>query len=59
MLKRELNDPEEMSNLLLRQKKLKEKNLIDQIDFTKEIRNNEELLKFEKQKKILKLLKKK
>ena len=52
MLKRELDDPEEMSNLLLRQKKLKEKNLIDQIDFTKEIRNNEELLKFEKQKKM-------
>jgi hypothetical protein len=53
LLKREMNEPsEEMSNLLLRQKKLKEKNLIDQIDFTKEVRNNEELLKYEKQKKM-------
>ena len=53
LLKLEMNEPsEEMSNLLLRQKKLKEKNLIDQIDFTREVRNNEELLKFEKQKKM-------
>jgi hypothetical protein len=53
LLKREMNEPsEEMSNLLLRQKKLKEKNLIDQIDFTREVRNNEELLKYEKQKKM-------
>ena len=53
LLKMEMNEPpEEMSNLLLRQRKLKEKNLIDQIDFTKDIRNNEELLKYEKQKKI-------
>ena len=53
LLKKELNEPpEEMSNLLLREKKLKQKNLIDQIDFTREVRNNEELLKFEKQKKM-------
>ena len=53
LLKKELDEPpEEMSNLLLREKKLKQKNLIDQIDFTREVRNNEELLKFEKQKKM-------
>ena len=53
LLKMELNEPpEEMSNLLLRQKILKEKNLIDLIYFNKEVRNNEELLKLEKQNKM-------
>ena len=54
-LKQELNEPiEEMSNLLLREKKLKQKNLIDQINFTREIynNNNDDLIKFEKQKKM-------
>ena len=32
-LKNELNEPEEISNLLLREKKLKQKNLVDQINF--------------------------
>ena len=53
-LKRQMNEPiEEMSNLLLREKKLKQKNLIDQINFTREINNNvnNDLIKFEKQKK--------
>ena len=53
-LKNELNEPEEISNLLLREKKLKQKNLVDQINFNKEINNNynEDLAKFEKQKKM-------
>ncbi len=54
-LKRQMNEPiEEMSNLLLREKKLKQKNLIDQINFTREINNNDnnDLIKFEKQKKM-------
>ena len=54
-LKKEINEPiEEMSNLLLREKKLKQKNLIDQINFTREIynNNNDDLIKFEKQKKM-------
>ena len=54
-LKRTMNEPiEEMSNLLLREKKLKQKNLIDQINFTREINNNDnnDLIKFEKQKKM-------
>ena len=55
-LKKEMNEPiEEMSNLLLREKKLKQKNLIDQINFTREIynnNNNDDLIKFEKQKKM-------
>ena len=44
--------PEEMNNILLREKKLKQKNLVDQINFSKENQNNEEIIKNEKQKKM-------
>ena len=55
ILKRGYNDPpEELNNLIMRENKLKQKNLIDQIDFTRDIRdnNNEDFIKNEKQKKI-------
>lgn len=45
--------PEEMDNLIMRENKLKQKNLVDQINFNREINNiNENLVKNEKQKKI-------
>ena len=53
LLKREMNSlPEEMSNILLREKKLKQKNLVDQINFSRENQNNEEIIKNERQKKM-------
>jgi len=58
IFKRVYNDPpEEFSNLIMRENKLKQKNLIDQINFTRDIRdnnnnNNEDLIKNEKQKKM-------
>jgi hypothetical protein len=53
--KREFNEPpEELSNLIMRENKLKQKNLIDQINFTRDVRlnNNEDFIKSEKQKKM-------
>ena len=53
--KREYNEPpEELSNLIMRENKLKQKNLIDQINFTRDVgmNNNEDLIKNEKQKKM-------
>ena len=45
--------PEELDNMIMRENKLKQKNLVDQINFNREINNiNENLLKNEKQKKI-------
>ena len=48
MKKKELSEPpEELSNLIMREKKLKQKNLVDQINFNRDIRinNNEEMIK--------------